>query len=147
MFKKKTKKGSRCLVLALFLVAVMACSAFALYDAPNKELQTYICTNTSGTAYGKTAISTSTITVANHRVIGYAILPYDTTKGSELVASFYDDTTANTASYVFDEVELGATNDRLPRILPYPKRLTRGLTVWQGPNTVVVVYYEDVRKF
>lgn len=152
MFKcGKKKKGTR-LALAFFLVMLMASSAFALYEAPNKQVETYICTNSTG-IYAVTNISTSTggsggegINPLYHRILGYGIIPYNTSKNSEFVAVMYDQLTATTESYIFDEVELGATNDKAPRMLPYPKKLTRGLSVWQGPNTVVVVYYEDMRK-
>ncbi len=127
--------------------------AFAFYEAPNKQVETYIVSNTSTTAYAVEAVSTSTggsggegINPNYHRILGIAIVPANTSKGSEFFATLYDETAALTASYIFDEVELGATNDKLPRIYPYPKRLTRGLTVWMGPNIRVIIYYEDMRK-
>lgn len=154
MFKcGSKKKGGRKVVLALFMVMLMAGSAFALYEAPNKQVETYVCTNTSGTAYGETNISESTggsggegINSDYHRILGCSIMPYNNTKNSEFVVGLYDDSTCDTASYVFDEAELGANDDKAPRWLPYPKKLSRSLSVWQGPNTVVIIYYEDMRK-
>ena len=144
---KKKKGVKRYLVLAAILaVAFMASPAFAFYESPNREVQTYICTNSSTTAYGATAIAVTTIVPEYCRILGYSIMPYDNTKGSEFVVGLYDDTDAQTATAIFDEAELGATNDKAPRFLPYPKRLTNGLTVWQGMNTVVIIYYEDTRK-
>jgi len=149
------KKGKRYLAILAFLAVVfMASSAFALYEAPNREVQTYICSNSSTIAYAVTNCSTSTggsgeegINPAYHRILGYSILPYNTSKGSEFFVTLYDEALAQTATYIFDEAELGATNDKAPRMLPYPKRLARALSVWQGPNTIVVIYYEDMRKF
>jgi hypothetical protein len=107
------------------MVMAMAGSAFALYEAPNKQVETYIVSNTSTTAYAVEAVSTSTggsggegINPQYHRILGIAIVPANTSKGSEFFATLYDATSAVTASYIFDEVELWATDDKLPRIYP-----------------------------
>jgi len=145
----KKKKGRRFLLLAVFLVVVfMASSALALYDSPNKELLTYVCTNSSG-VYTNTNISTSTITTQNHRILGFSMAAYDTSKSTEWVVGLYDcDTDGEiTDTYIFDEAEFGTTDNKAPRWYAYPKRLTQGLTVQQGPNTTVTIYYEDTRKF
>jgi len=151
MFKSK-RKGS---IIALLVVAAMLCAvpAFALWEGQNKVCETYICENTTG-IYAVEVVSTSTggsggegINPKYHRILGFAIVPADTSINSEFFATFYDETSATTESYIFDEAELGATDNKDPRFYPYPKALKRGLTAWMGPNIRVIVFYEDMRKF
>ena len=146
------RKGFLTLAIVVMVMA-MAGSAFALWEAPNKQVETYIVSNTSTTAYAVEAVSTTSggsggegINPKYHRILGIAIVPANTSKGSEFFATLYDETAALTATYIFDEVELGATNDKAPRMYPYPKKLVRGLTVWMGMNVRVIIYYEDIRK-
>lgn len=152
VFKCGKKKGKRYLMLAVLLVVgFMASSAFAeglTRLSPNSEIQTYVCTNTT-TEAANTNISTSTITVANHRILGFTVQEYDPTIASERIVGLYDcDTDGEiTTTYLFDEAESGTDNASLTRWYVYPKRLSQGLTVQQGANTIVIVYYEDMRKF
>jgi hypothetical protein len=148
IFKCKKPRKGLSLVLALFLVALMAVPAFALYEAPNKLLHTYVKANTSGTAKQETAVSVTTIIPQYCRIIGYTIMPYDTTKNAELWIGLYDDATnAATSTDIFDEAEQGQSNYKAPIWYPYPKKLTDGLVFLQGMNSVVVIYYEDTREF
>lgn len=156
IYKFGKKKGKRYIALLAFLVVLFMASlsrAELNRFSQGQEIQMYIIQNTSGTAYLQTNVSTSTITTANHRILGAVVVPYDETKNAELVVGLYDVaalstvTSSNYASYVFDEIEMGTTENRQPRWYPYPKRLTTQLSIWQGPNTVVIIFYEDLRKF
>ena len=146
--KCKGKKGKKYIVLALVVMMLFAAqSAFALYDAPNKLVHMYVCTNSAAGSAGTTNISTSTIMPSYHRILGYRIAPYNTSKGSEFWCSLYDDTGTTDYTLVFDEAEWGATSDKSPIWYAYPKKLSTGLSVQQGANTVVIIYYEDIREF
>ena len=92
--------------------------------------------------------------LTTHRILGYVCVPYDSTKGSEFVASLWDvaklytPTSTTYATYALDEAEwAGVAYHKDPKWYKYPMRLTTQLTVWQGINTVVIVYYEDTREF
>jgi len=137
-------KGLRFL-LAVFLVMLMASTAYAVSD--NRELHTYVKTNTTG-AYADTAVSTSTIIPQYHRILGFTMMAKDTTLSTEWVVALYDDASGTvTEADVFDEAEFTETYQKAVRWYKYPKRLTDGLVIRQGANPVVIVYYEDIREF
>ena len=144
--KKGPKNGGRCKVLVLLVAfMVLASSAFALYDSPNKILETYVCTNATG-GYADTAISSTYIDYRYHRIIGYHISPYNGASNSELVVSLWDAADTQTAANMFDELEVSVYGNG-DITYPYPKKLATGLTVRQGPNTTVIVLIEDTRKY
>ena len=154
----KKKKGRGYIALAVLLaVTFMASSAFALYDAPNKQVEMYVIENVyaageQSTTYLTTSVSVATIIPGTHRILGFSVMPSNTSLSSERVVGLYDcvDTVSTdyiTSTYVFDEFEAAETNAYADRWYPYPRALTSGLTVRQGSNTIVTIYYEDTRKF
>ena len=152
MFKKKPKNGGRCLrVMAILVVSFMIVASSVYAESLNRfsnnqNLKSYICTNSATIAYGITNISTSTIIPNYCRVLGFSIMPLDTSKHSEFVVSLIDAANYTASTYLFDEAERANTADKLPTWYAYPRMITTQLSVWQGPNTVVVVYYEDKRE-
>jgi hypothetical protein len=150
----KKKSGKRYLALAIFLVAVFMASVALASDGgitrlnANQEVLTYVCVNTSAVAAANTNISTSTITTQNHRILGFTVQEYDPTAAAERIVGLYDcDSDLEiTTTYIFDEAET-SDNVSYTRWYPYPKALSQGLTVQQGANTVVIIYYEDIRTF
>ena len=159
MFKSK---GIRVLLIAL-LVAFLAMST-AYADGPirfskDQVCEMYVSENTSATLYQATAVSTSTggsggkgINPLYCRILGFSIGPSNSSAGSEFVVGLYDTATINgataAADTIFDEAELDDTNDgKVPFWYPYPKKLATQLNIWQGINTIVVIYYEDTRDF
>lgn len=153
MCNKRKKKGAKRIAMLAILLVAFALIASSVYAdtmqrfSNNQNVETYVISNSSGTAKLETAISTATISPANHRILGYSISPYDTTKGSEFWIGLYDDATnAKTSTDIIDESEWGQSTDKSPRWYPYPRELTDGLVVLQGMNTTVVIYYEDKRE-
>jgi len=138
--------------ISLFLIALLVLFAFDGHAlearfSVNSETETYVATNTDYIAYGETNVSTSTIVAGRHRLLGFVCLPYDTTLASELVVSLHDAANTITAANLFDEAEWDPDWNKTPMWYPYPKAITTQLTLWQGPNTTVIVYYEDTLKF
>jgi len=144
--KKKNRGGRRLGAFLVVLLLAWSMSAFGAYESPHRTGSTYVCTNATG-EYADTNISTSTIIPAYCRILGYRIAPYDTTASSEFVVSLWDAADTQTAADMFDEAEWGATGPWDPMWYPLPKKLNTQLTVRQGPNTTVVIYYDDTRKY
>ena len=147
MWKKKgSKKKGGCFIAVLLAIVLMSGTAFALYDSPNRQMETYVVTNSTGTS-ATTAVSTSTISPIHHRIIGYSIAPYDASKNTEWTVALVDYSSYQVDTYIFDEAEWGATDCKDPRIYPYPKKISTQLRVRQGDNSVVTIYYIDTRKY
>ncbi len=143
------------LVLAVLLVVFIA--SFSAYAegptrlGPFEETETYVSINDYiGTEVDKGLIveaATIGLTVKYHRILGFSVVPQDGNYSSELTLGLYDTTTADlmTATTLFDEAEWDDDGNNQPRWYPYPKRLASGLSLIQGPNTVAIIYYEDMR--
>ena len=151
-FFGKKKGGKRCLVVLAMLIALMFVASSVYADAGptrfsnNQNVKSYVLTNATTTTKA-TAVSTSTITVLNHRILGYTIQELDPTAAAERIVGLYDSASviAATATYLIDETET-SDNVSATRWYPYPMALANGLTVLQGVNTVVIIYYEDKRE-
>lgn len=135
-------------IIALLVVGLFICSnVFAVeYTSsdPRKILYTYVSSNATG-EYTTPNISVSTIVPGTHRIIGYEIMVANAALVEEMIVGLYDTTTDGgmTSSTIFDEAE-ATDGSQLIKWYPYPKELTNGLSLVQGPNSVVVIYY-DVR--
>ena len=145
------KKILVAMFLVMFLFASVASASGPVRFSKDQVLETYVSVNTTASPV-TTSVSTSTITTAYHRILGYAIGAADSSASSEFFMALYDSTSllAATAALdnIFDEAELDAdTYGNTPMWYPYPKKLDTGLTIRQGCNTVVIIYYEDIRKF
>ena len=145
-FKKKEETEMRKVLIVALLTTFLMASAVAFAEGPWQELKTYVSINSD--AKSKTVLSTTTaLTIAYERVLGFVVVPYNVAANSELTLGLYDATTAATLSesYVFDEAEWDDDGNNQPRWYPHPKRLARGLAFIQGANTVAIIYYEDMR--
>ena len=150
------KSKMRIGLLALFVVlSMVALTGVAFADGPNRfsqgqEIETYVIYNiypaVPGTPGLETNVSTSTIVPQYCRILGYSIRTYNTSLSSEGWIGLYDYSDKN-VTYIFDEAELETSEFEIVRWYPYPKRISTQLTVTQGANTIVVIYYEDTRKF
>ena len=133
-------------VLSILLIGLMLCSsAFAveyMSTDKGKTLLTYVSANATG-AYITPNISTSTIVPGTHRIIGFELMIANAALTEEMIVGLYDTTTdggmASTA--IFDEAE-AANDTQVIKWYPYPKELSNGLSLVQGPNSVVVIYYD-----
>ena len=145
-------KIKRFLIAALLVLAFSTMIASAESVGRNQELETAIATNATG-VHATSQISTlsdansTTLDVKYHRVVGYVVMPANTSLGAEYTVGLYDTTSSAYGANEFDEAEAGENEDKKPRWYKYPKRLTNGLSVALGPNAAVVVYFEDTRKF
>lgn len=153
--KRNIRRGI-ILSLAAFLILSLARVAFT--DGPirmsvNSELETATSINAYSASSGNPSLSVSSsttgLTVATDRILGYVVVRQDNTQLSELTLGLYDCTTTQTliATNMFDEAEWDDDGTNVPRWYPYPKRLTNGLGLIQGANTVAIIYYEDMTKF
>lgn len=159
VFKCGKKKGKRYLALAVLLcVMFMASSVFAEGPTrlgPNQRVQMYVIDNPVDTTSSNelsTNVATTTIVPTYDRILGYTIQPSDLSKTSERFVALYDATSAAgtydmSTTYLFDEFEASEAGDINTRWYCYPRQLLYGLSVRQGPNTTVIIYYEDTRQF
>lgn len=107
-------------------------------------LRTYttisVDSGTDGT-YTKTHISTSTIAPGKCKLLGWRVTLIDDNQ-MEGLASIRDSisTTSDSDTYIIEEAEATTT---LPGgvLFPAGMDIQRGITVNQGPNTCVTVYY------
>ena len=150
MFKKKPKGGKKCIaIFAMLLILAFAVSSVYAESlsrfSNNQNCKMYSIVNTGATALS-TGISTSTITVLNHRILGFTIAEADPSAASERIVALYDSATGGeTVAKLIDECET-SDNVSATRFYPYPKSIETQLTVRQGANTIVTVYYEDKRE-
>jgi hypothetical protein len=134
-------------VVLILAFVFMASSGYALDRfSNNQNVKSYVITNATATTKAS-AVSTSTITVANHRILGYTVQELDPTAAAERIVAIYDSASvgAATATTLLDETET-PDNESATRWYPYPMALANGLTVLQGANTIAIIYYEDKRE-
>lgn len=140
-------------VFVIALIALMFFMASVGYAegvgrfSNNQVVKSYVITNATTTTKA-TAVSTSTITTAYHRILGYTVQELDPTAAAERMVALYDSSSVAgaTATTLVDETET-SDNVSATRWYPYPMEIANGLTVLQGANTVAIVYYEDKRVF
>ena len=151
MFKCK-KKSKRGFWMFAVILAIISMASFVYADAGpsrfsnNQNTHTYICTNTDSVANASTNISTATLTVLYHRILGFSISEYNSALNAGREAALYDCAAGGEATTVL--MDEGESSDDVPfsRWYPYPMNITTQLTVRQGPNTVVAIFYEDKRE-
>jgi len=123
----------------LVMVAMVMMMGVSFAD---NDILTYQTTNTGGT-YTNTAVSVTSIYPTIDQILGYSIMQYNPTKNSENVVALYDQT--DTAITLISGECLGEAEalDNADSTIwyPYPRILTTGLLIRQGPNTVVTIYF------
>lgn len=128
-------------VFVLLVLPATSASSWAPFQQ-EREMQTFAIENTTG-AYQDTSISTSTIIAGTHRLFGFAVMVSDTSKGSELVVSVIDTVPNGSGSTVNEVVAEAEARDQESAnvFFPFGKRIHTQVTIRQGPNTSVLVYY------
>ena len=107
------------------------------------KIKTYTTINTGG-AYTSQNISTSTIIPGKCEIVGWSCNVLSTAYEGKFDLRDASSTTTATDSYIIAENE--ATNTiPVNKILPEGLEIERGVTVNQGPQTSVTVYYKQVR--
>lgn len=103
------------------------------------HILTYIQDNSSG-VYLVTSISTSTIIPDKHKILGFSVQALDGTQSAERVVALHDAISGHLDSTFMGEAE-SIENSFNGLWYPSPRELVYGLTVNQGPNTRVIIYY------
>ena len=104
------------------------------------DFKTYISDNTTG-AYKTTNVSKTTIVPnSTHVILGYAIMPLST--DSENIAALHDADSLDpyVDESLIDEAETPAAT-MSAKWFAYPKKIKVQLTIRQGANTRVLIYY------
>lgn len=107
------------------------------------KIKTYTSINTGG-AYTSENISTSTIIPGKCEVVGWSCNIYTTDYEGKFDIRDAASTTTASDSYIIAENEATNTIPVL-NMLPEGIEVARGITVNQGPQTVVTIYYRQVR--
>ena len=137
------------LLLCFILVSfnVFAAGDYVFTQPEGLNWLTYVSDNTGG-QYKTTNVSTTTIVpkgLGQHMLLGFTVMSLTghggVTGSSEAVASLWDEVSGTAGPGLLGEAEaLDESFDgmwfAIPKILKY------GLTIRQGANTRVIVYYE-----
>jgi len=123
----------------LMMVAMVMMVGMSFAD---NDILTYQTINTNGT-YTNTAVPITSIYPAIDKILGYSIMQYDLIKNSENVVALYDQTSTSITSTSGECLGEAEALDNADATIwyPYPRILTTGLLVRQGPNTVVTIYF------
>jgi hypothetical protein len=129
------------ILLSFLIIAFFASSAFAWGGGETSRYKTHIVENSSTTLPLTTQISTNTIVPGKNIILGFDIMKYNLTKGAESFATLYDGDAAASGE-VIGEAERDTTYWG-PIWFPQNGRgLDYQLSVHQGPNTKVIIYFE-----
>ena len=139
--------------VAIALLMVVSLIGFSqAQSSGDRNVQMYTIVNT-GTLAQVTAINATNETAGAgivpgiHQVIGVVASPYLTSSQPAVALIDNASMTNATVSYtvangLFAEKSAGAAGASAEMIFPYPKRLSKGLTISQTNSSVVTVYYE-----
>lgn len=127
------------LVMVLMLVGISGSIWASNVTLEGNQVKTYVIDNTTG-QYADTSVSVTTIYPGMDKILGFEIMPIST--NSENVVAVHDavsgDTLGNTN--LFGEAECAPESfDGL--WFPYPREISSGVTVRQGAQTRVILYY------
>lgn len=120
-------------------VMLMVGVAFADGDTIMKKVYSYGVTNTSGVAQ-TTSIPVTSIRPLVDKVIGYSLIPYNGTVTSEGYLGIFDGTDMSATAECFAENEISGTLG-WNELWNYGKYISTGVTVVQGANTIVQIYF------
>jgi hypothetical protein len=128
------------LIVILMLLGLMSVSGVA--NAQSAELDgnqwnTYIKENTSG-VYLTTNVPVTSIYPGFDRIQGYTVMPLGT--ASENVVAIYDSVSSTLSGEVLGEAECFPESWD-GQWFPYPREISNGITIRQGPNTRVIIYF------
>lgn len=128
-----------CLILALaFLIGFPV----FLNASDDPSLKSTTVVNTSGIGVVE-LVSISTVIPGKCRILGWQISPTVSGSGSKC-ASFHDVAAAASYSTTNQFGEIGGANTTTETTwLPYPKDISAGLVVYEGPGTVITIFYEQ----
>ena len=101
--------------------------------------KSYEIINTSG-VYQITNVPTTSIIPNVHSILGFYIMPRSI--NAEIVVTLYDQTVA-TPDELIDEAE-AAPNSGTGKWFSFPRKIEGQLSVRQGPNTKVVVFFDTI---
>lgn len=127
-----------CCLLFLFLLTSTSSAAF-WQPQQQKRMKFFEVINSTGSDQ-KTVIESKMIT-SKSLIYGFSLIPYDRSKNSELVVGLWD--VVSDAGETFQEViaEAETADGKSSEWFPMPLLVETGLTVSQGANTVLLIYY------
>ena len=127
------------LVMLFMFVGVSGSIWASNVTLEGNQIKTEVIDNTTG-QYLDTNVAVTTIYPRYDKILGFEILPITT--ASENVVAVHDATTGDTLgnTNLFGEAECAPESfDGL--WFPYPREITTGITVRQGAQTRVIIYY------
>lgn len=110
-------------------------------DTHSQVVYTYQTINSGGT-YLTTNVPTTSIRPKVDKLVGCSVQIYNAAKSMEGIAALYDSTSSDLSGEVMNESEASSANS-VEWVEPYlfPRYITDGVTVRQGPNTIVTIYF------
>ena len=134
-------------IMSITVTCYAASSDFVFTQPEGLVWETYVSDNTTG-LYKTTNVDITTIIpmgIGQSRILGFSVMSLTghggVTGGSEAVASLWDEIAGTASPSIIDEAE--AIDERISiNWFPTPRIVTNGLTIRQGGNTRVIVYYE-----
>lgn len=138
-------------VLAVLCVVMMLGSAFVINASAARRVELsgnqFLMTETSNNTanYKTTVIVKDSAYYLTDRVIGFTVMPNmnsSTSASTETVATLYDSNAA-TGLHLLEVIGEAEANQSESKTewFPYPRDITNGITVIQGPFTRVVIYF------
>lgn len=103
--------------------------------------KTFVVRNSDTALSQVTAISTGIIAPNKNVILGYDIMKYNMALGAEQWVAVYDGG-LSTYDEILGEAEKETANVPSPVWFPRPRTLEKQLYVNQGPNTMVIIYFE-----
>lgn len=122
----------------VFSLVMLMCGIAFADDTIAKTVYSYGITNTTGKILA-TVISTSSIRPGVDKVIGYSVMPIDSSR-SECYIGLFDGTDNSLSGEVLAENE-AAQSDGVAELFPFGKTISDGVVVSQGARTQVQVYF------
>jgi len=130
-------------IFSALIVGLMLVSCSFAYAGQGWE--SYVSDNATS-AMASTVVSTSRIVPGTNDILGYSILSRDGNACDSFMA-LYDSTTGTSEAVaeVLAEAENVSTLQPTTLFFDYPMQLKYGLTIRQGANSRVIIYYTSNR--
>jgi hypothetical protein len=133
------------LLLALALMLTLPFIATNAKASDDPSVKVYVSVNTSSTNFKYTGVPTTTIIPGKHRILKWSVSTTNSGSGTTIAALYDADTQAEaTTSTLFGERACANTTSA-EYTFTYPKDITDGVYIEQGPYTVVTIEYERSR--
>ena len=121
---------------------LLFCVLFTFNNAESVDIKVFEIRNSSGDSL-TTSIGTTVIKAKYDKLYGFTIMQNDGSKSVEMVVSIWDTVPDGTGGTINEAIAEAETVDETFDGIwyPYPKTIHTQVTVIQGANTDVLVYY------